>query len=76
MPLSALAMAQATVPDAIEHGQAIYALEQLKAAAAAVDVLTRHSVATARAQGEPWAAIGAALGITKQAAQKRFGAAA
>lgn len=33
----------------------------------------RQVVAEARAAGDSWAMVGAALGITKQAAQQRFG---
>ncbi len=36
--------------------------------------LLRHSVAAARAHGHSWAAIGDALGLTRQAVQQRFGA--
>jgi hypothetical protein len=33
----------------------------------------RHQVAEARRAGHSWAVIGASLGITRQAAQQRFG---
>ena len=33
----------------------------------------RRAVAAARAAGDSWLIIGAALGVTKQAAQQRFG---
>jgi ketosteroid isomerase-like protein len=33
----------------------------------------RQAVADARAAGDSWAVVGAALGISKQAAQQRFG---
>ncbi|NNG38222.1 hypothetical protein HJ588_02905 [Flexivirga sp. ID2601S] len=33
----------------------------------------REAVATARAAGDSWTVIGAALGVTKQAAYQRFG---
>jgi hypothetical protein len=33
----------------------------------------RHQVNTARRDGHSWAAIGYALGVSKQAAQQRFG---
>ena len=33
----------------------------------------RQAVTDARAAGDSWAVVGAALGITKQAAQQRFG---
>lgn len=35
---------------------------------------TRSTVQELRAMGVPWSAIGAALGITRQAAFKRYGA--
>lgn len=44
-------------------------------AEAVVGDLLRQAVASARGAGHSWAAIGGALGMTRQAAQKRFGAA-
>lgn len=38
-----------------------------------LDDLTRAAVIEARRRGEPWARIGPALGITRQAAQQRYG---
>lgn len=43
-------------------------------AEAEVDTLLRRSVAAARAAGVSWARIGARLGMSRQAAQQRFGA--
>jgi len=37
------------------------------------DAELRYAVAQARANGDSWAAIGAALGTTRQAAYQRFG---
>jgi hypothetical protein len=37
------------------------------------DLNLRHQVAVARRHGHSWAAIGFVLGITRQAAQQRFG---
>lgn len=42
-------------------------------AAAEVDALMRQSVSAARAAGHSWATLGAELGMTRQAAQQRFG---
>lgn len=42
-------------------------------AEAVVGELLHQSVGSARAAGHSWAAIGGALGMTRQAAQKRFG---
>jgi hypothetical protein len=38
------------------------------------DALLRSSIAAARTAGHSWTAVGEALGISKQAAQQRFGA--
>jgi hypothetical protein len=37
------------------------------------EVTLRHQVGVARRDGHSWAAIGYALGVSKQAAQQRFG---
>ena len=37
------------------------------------EVMLRRQVDTARRAGHSWAAIGLALGVTRQAAQQRFG---
>jgi hypothetical protein len=47
-------------------------LEQLAALGERVDWAMLSLVGEARAHGVPWQAIGAALGVTKQAAQQRF----
>lgn len=54
-------------------------LERLPAAAAlgeslerCGEALVRHFITKARAQGHPWSAIAEALGVSKQAAHKRF----
>lgn len=39
----------------------------------AVSTLLRQAVASARAEGHSWAAIGTELGMSRQAAQQRFG---
>jgi len=43
-------------------------------ASAETDALLRAAIAAARTAGHSWTAIGLALGISKQAAQQRFGA--
>lgn len=48
-------------------------LTHLTAARHSVDVLTTGLVLAMRARGESWATIGEALGISKQAAQQRYG---
>ena len=56
--------------------QAYLDLVQLSAeAAGATDALLRAAVTAARSAGHSWAVVGTALGMTKQAAQQRFGAA-
>lgn len=52
------------------HFRAIIAASQ---ALAAAEQDLRQAVASARAAGNSWAIVGAALGTTKQAAQQRFG---
>ena len=51
----------------------IDALPMLAGAADEVEVLMAESVARCRAEGYSWADIGARLGISRQAAQQRFG---
>ena len=48
------------------------ALSQLAAIAERVDWAMLSLVGEARAYGVPWVAVGASLGVTKQAAQQRF----
>jgi hypothetical protein len=53
------------------------AIEELRDAADAIEnaeQAQRDLVAIYRSQGVPWSTIGDAYGITKQAAQQRFGA--
>lgn len=42
-------------------------------AASGADVRLRQAVDAARSNGKSWAAIGAVLGVSRQAAQERFG---
>jgi hypothetical protein len=51
----------------------IDALPMLAGAADEVEVLMAEAVERCRAEGYSWADIGARLGITRQAAQQRFG---
>lgn len=50
------------------------ALWHARDAAVRLEEVTRRFAARARAGGLSWSTIGAALGITRQAAQQRFGA--
>jgi hypothetical protein len=36
------------------------------------ELALRHAVSSARRAGQPWSAVGAVLGTTRQAAQQRF----
>lgn len=58
----------------LDSGDPIAALTATATARAAVDVLQRQAVAGARGAGATWAVVGQALGMTRQAAQQRFGA--
>lgn len=56
--------------------RAAWATEELRHVAAArryLDELTTAAVRSARIDGASWAQIGTGLGITKQAAQQRYG---
>ena len=59
--------------DRMDNREAVHALEAVAAAQAGVDVIARQAVAMARQDGETWEAIGTALGVTRQAAQQRYG---
>jgi len=64
-------------PAALPAGPPIDVLDWVHAArqqAADADSALAAAVTRARQAGHPWSAIGARLGITRQAAQKRFGA--
>jgi ATP/maltotriose-dependent transcriptional regulator MalT len=54
-------------PDGLLHG-----MSQLAALGERIDWALLSVVGEARTQGVTWEAIGAALGVTKQAAQQRF----
>ncbi|MCL2614542.1 MAG: hypothetical protein FWD95_15120 [Nocardioidaceae bacterium] len=70
-------LGSAILTRAPEAGDTRDPLEVVRRTAQAEEIvgdLLHHSVITARAAGHSWAAIGAALDMTRQAAQKRFGA--
>ena len=69
------AQAYAAIGPRLEAGQGHFALEAVAAARTGLDVLERQAVAMAREQGSSWSDVGSTLGISKQAAQQRFGAA-
>lgn len=48
-------------------------LESVRAAQTLLDDLQADAVYALRSQGETWAAVAAALGTTRQAAQQRYG---
>lgn len=48
----------------------------LQQARAELDALTRAAVDRAVDRGEPWSRIGPALGVTRQAAQQKYGTSA
>jgi len=62
-------------PDTVEFRDATHVRAIIAAAenVATADAELRAAVAAARASGDSWTVIGAALGITRQAAQQRFG---
>jgi len=62
-------------PSTLEMRDAVH-VRRITAAMRAVDSAEqelRDAVAAARTAGDSWTIIGAALGITRQAAQQRFG---
>lgn len=74
---AAIGEADPTLADRLEHDPAAYLdLVRLGVRASAyTDELLKHAVGSARAAGVSWEAIGAELGVSRQAAQQRFGAA-
>ena len=59
----------------LEHDRAAYLdlVVLTQRASTETDALLRSAIAAARSAGHSWAAVGEALGISKQAAQQRFG---
>lgn len=56
-----------------EHQDHLAIVRRAAAAEEEVDALLRHAVGAARSAGHSWAVIGAELGMSRQAAQQRFG---
>lgn len=66
-----------TAPPTLDgHPTPLQLVAHTAQAETAVRDLLRQSIATARAEGQSWAAIGAELGMSRQAVQQRFGASA
>lgn len=57
-----------------EEEEAVRVLVRAAGELAACQQDVRQAVTTARAAGASWSTIGQALGVTKQAAQQRYGA--
>lgn len=64
------------VEPALRAGEALAALRHAGDARGEVDALVEYLAARARLDGESWAGIGAQLGVSKQAAAKRYTTAA
>jgi len=60
----------------LDHDRAAYLdlVSLTQRANSETDALLRSAIAAARSAGHSWTAVGEALGISKQAAQQRFGA--
>ena len=59
--------------DDTDSDDALALVRRTAAAEQAVGILLQQAVAAARSEGHSWAAIGAELGMSRQAAQQRFG---
>jgi len=59
--------------DAMQHMSALERLQQVRRLVETAESAQRTAVELARAEGQSWAAIAAALGTTRQAAQQRYG---
>lgn len=75
---AAIHAADPTLQQRLEHDRAAYLdlVVLTQRASAETDALLRSAIAAARSAGHSWASVGEALGISKQAAQQRFGDAA
>jgi len=58
---------------ALDHDQPTHALGFIFQAEKQLEAMKEYAVFIARAQGETWQAIADAMGITRQAAQQRYG---
>ncbi len=72
--LHALGKLGETLETIDEPDHHLKALARRAALADALEELTAHAVAVARRRGYSWTEFGQALGVSKQAAQQRYGA--
>lgn len=73
---AASAVSTSAVTSLVDHlgrDNGLQALRAVPDAQVALELLTRQAVELARAQGSTWADVGAVFGMTKQAAQQRWG---
>jgi hypothetical protein len=66
--------AYANAIERMDNREALYALEAVREAEAALGIITRQAVTMARTDGETWQEIANSLGLkSRQAAEMRYG---